>query len=99
MFTWQDYRDGHCSPQQFHQQFVDETLIQIVETGIGKKKILSSRHECFHDIPARDWDLISPAVQMHIKPKVKELGGYISISFLINVSKEAARAIKGLPLS
>jgi len=99
MFTWQDYRDGHCSPQQFHRQFVDETLIRIVETGIGRKKILDSRHESFYDIPARDWDLISPAVQMHIKPKVKELGGYISISFLISVSKEAARVIKGLPLS
>lgn len=94
MFTWQDYRDGNCSPQQFHGQFVDETVLAIVETGIGRRNILASKHPQMHDISARDWDLIAPAVQRHVKAKIKELGGYISISLLVGISKQAAMRIK-----
>lgn len=94
MFTLQDLNQNKCTEQEFHQQFVDETVLQIVSVGIGKRAILASRDSEFRDIPARDWDLISPALQRYLKPKIKQAGGFISISLLVRVAKEAARQIK-----
>lgn len=94
MFTQKDYTDGKCTTQEFHAQFVDDVVIQVVRVGITERKIKASRDRSFNDIDIREWDLISPAVQRHLKAKCKELGVVMSIAFLVCVEKEAARRIK-----
>jgi hypothetical protein len=94
MFTLQDFTENKCTEQEFYRQFIDETVLQIVSVGIGRRAIFASRDSQFRDIPERDWDLISPALQRHLKPKIKQAGGFISISLLVRVAKQAARQIK-----
>lgn len=94
MFTLQDLDQGKCTEQEFYRQFIDKTLLRIVSVGIGERAIFASRVPHFRDIPERDWDLISPAIQRHLKTKIKKAGAVASISFFIRVAKEAALEIK-----
>jgi len=77
-----------------YSQFVDDTVLQVVEVGIGRRDILRSRDANFNDIDLRRWDMISPAVHRHIKQKAKDAGACVSVSFLIAIEKEAAKKIK-----
>ena len=94
MFTQKDYSEGVCTYDQFLDQFVDDRLIEIVRVGIGEGRIKKSRHPEFNDIYPQHWDMISPAVQRHLKDKAKSSGVILSIAFLTAVQKQAAKRIK-----
>jgi hypothetical protein len=94
-FPAEDYREGRCSPRQFHRQFIDETVLQIVKVGIGERDIRRSTERYFNDIDTRRWDLIAPAIQRHLHAKIKKSGAFVSLALLVCIAKEAAVLIKG----
>jgi len=94
VFTAEDYRKGRCTSKEFHRQFVDETVLKIVAVGIGERAIKKSKDRYFNDIEIRQWDLIAPAVERHVKTKAKELGAFVSIALLVCIEKEAAEQIR-----
>jgi len=95
MKTRQQYLNGECSHREYHSQFVNESIIKLVEDGIGIKTILASTVPHLNDIPLKKWDALAEHFKyMHLSAKLKEAGDYLTLAGSVCILKEAAKQIK-----
>ena len=93
MKTRQQYLNGECSHREYYSQFVGESIIKLVENGIGIKTILASTDPHLNDIPLKKWDVLAEHFKyMHLK--LKEAGDYLTLAGSVCILKEAAKQIR-----
>jgi len=103
-YTRKDYISKKCSHDEYFGQFVDSSLIHLVESFIGSDKIKRSTDPHFNDIPLKEWDSLHPMIRQHCGQSLSisnastcseniKRGG-ISLADTVCVAKAAARQIK-----
>lgn len=78
----------------YFRQFVNEDLINLVSSRIGKLAIIESKDEHMNDIPLQRWDDLYHEVMRLTRDLRKEAGEDNSLGTSVCIAKAAARIIK-----
>lgn len=94
------YVNNECTHGEYYRQFVTDSVLRLVQKGIGEEKVKASTDEHFNDIPLQKWDSmdlqIGSLVGQALSDSNKSTGGNgVSLSDTVCVAKAAARLIRG----
>jgi hypothetical protein len=89
------YMNKESSHEEYYRQFVTPEVIKLVETTIGKDRILRSTDPYFNDIPLGKWDMLHHSVMAYVRSKLREADPCgETLSDTCCIAKQAARMIK-----
>jgi hypothetical protein len=103
-FSARDRMAGLCTHHEYYSQFVTSRVKQLVNTRFGKR-LKQSTDKYFNDIPLKEWDQLTDAIDNSIsllarsagttyKPNRGKPGAYISASEKVCLLKAAAQIIR-----
>lgn len=93
-FTRQDYLNGNCTHEQYYNQFLNNVILNRVESAIGKDVIIKALADDknLNTIPLAKWDAIATNLY-DVSRKMKEAGDYLTLAGGVCIAKAAARKI------
>ena len=96
MYTRKDYTDKVVTHDQYYDQFVTPSVIELVRLAIGTKRIKHSNIDCnFNDIPLREWDDLHIRIMALTKHLLKEADPcWNCLGNSVCIAKQAAKHIK-----
>lgn len=91
-----DYEEKSSeNSRQYWNQFVNDSIINIVRSSIGGDNIKNSVDQHFNDIPLQKWDVLAPSINQCVSRKLlKDTGESLALSTSVCIAKAAARKIK-----
>lgn len=87
-FSRQDYINGKVTHEQYYDQFVSDTVVNLLFHL--REDIKKSRHERFNDISLHRWDAIADSNKGYFV-----VDGKYSLAAAVCILKQAARQIRG----
>ena len=91
MNTRRDYMEHRITHREYYGQMVNDSVLQLVDSTIGRDRIARSKDENLNDIPLHRWDQLFPSIQRCV-PALPE-GEVWSLSVGVCIAKEAARQL------
>jgi len=94
MIPRSDYMENKVDHRTYYAQFVNTSVISIVSTAIGERRICASEDPNLNDIPLREWDRLHHAIGLLVGKQLRDIDGCVSLCNTCCVAKEAARQIQ-----
>lgn len=95
-YTRKDYMAHKCTHDEYYSQFVDDSILDLVSSYIGRRAITKSTDPHFNNIELSRWDNLHLPILLHcgaLLARGNSSGG-VSLSDTVCVAKAAARMIK-----
>ena len=95
MITRDDFLKSSPRHNEYYGQFVNSAIVDLVETEIGRDRILASNDPDFNDIPLNLWRRLHRTILARASREIDLIaGGQASLFDTVCIAKAAARLIR-----